>query len=384
MSNTMQTDPTSPTTGTATAMVLEGFGQTMTATTFPRVTPDAGAVVVDVTHAGICGTDIHLQQGRLPIPVPLILGHEAVGRVHALGDGVTTDARGEQLHVGDAISWASNIPCGHCYYCQDQHEPSLCETRKVYGINQSSADWPHLSGGWSEQIYLQPGSTIIRIPSSVTPQQVIALGCAGPTAVHAVNDIAKPQTGDVVVVQGSGPVGLACAMYATLAGAAKVIIVGGPANRLEVAQAAGIGDIHIDIFTETDQEARLERILAHTPDGRGADVVIEATGVPTAVAEGIDLARRGGKYLVVGQYTDHGTTPINPHYITKKQLQVLGSWAFSPQNHLEYVESLPRLTAHFDLASMVTEYPLTEADDAMADMRDGRTLKSVLTTGGRS
>lgn len=344
MSNAMQTDPTSPTTGTATAMVLEGFGQTMTATTFPRVTPDAGAVVVDVTHAGICGTDIHLQQGRLPIPVPLILGHEAVGRVHALGEGVTTDARGEQLHVGDAISWASNIPCGHCYYCQDQHEPSLCETRKVYGINQSSADWPHLSGGWSEQIYLQPGSTIIRIPSSVTPQQVIALGCAGPTAVHAVNDIAKPQTGDVVVVQGSGPVGLACAMYATLAGAAKVIIVGGPANRLEVAQAAGIGDIHIDIFTETDQEARLERILAHTPDGRGADVVIEATGVPTAVAEGIDLARRGGKYLVVGQYTDHGTTPINPHYITKKQLQVLGSWAFSPQNHLEYVESLPRLT----------------------------------------
>ncbi len=63
---------------------------------------------------------------------------------------------------------------------------------------------------------------------------------------------------------------------------------------------------------------------------------------------------------------------------------MLGSWAFSPQNHLEYVESLPRLTAHFDLASMVTEYPLTEADDAMTDMRDGRTLKSVLTTGGRS
>ncbi|ABG99200.1 MULTISPECIES: zinc-binding dehydrogenase [Rhodococcus] len=384
MSNATQTDPASRTTGTATAMVLEGFGRAMAPRTFPRVDPDAGAVVVDVTHAGICGTDIHLQQGRLAIPVPVILGHEAVGRVHALGEGVTTDARGEELRVGDAVSWASNIPCGHCYYCEDQQEPSLCETRKVYGINQSSADWPHLSGGWSEQIYLQPGSTIVRIPSSVTPQQVIALGCAGPTAVHAVNRIAKPDAGNVVVVQGSGPVGLACAMYATLAGAAKVIIVGGPANRLEVARTAGIGDIHIDIFAETDRAARLDRILAETTGGRGADVVIEAAGVPTAVSEGIDIARRGGKYLVVGQYTDHGTTPINPHYITKKQLQVLGSWAFSPHNHLEYVESLPRLAARFDLASMVTEYPLGKAEEAMGDMRDGRSLKSVLVTGGQS
>lgn len=383
MSNAVETGTTARSADTATAMVLEEFGQPLVATTFPRIDPEPGATVVDVTHAGICGTDIHLQQGRLAIPVPVILGHEAVGRVRALGEGVTADARGEVLRVGDSVSWASNIPCGHCYFCVDRNEPSLCETRKVYGINQSSAHWPHLSGGWSDQIYLQPGSTIVRIPSTVTPQQVIALGCAGPTAIHAVNGIARPESGDVVVVQGSGPVGLACAMYAALAGAAKVIIVGGPSNRLEVARRAGIGDIHIDIFEETDQAARLDRILAETTGGRGADIVIEAAGVPTAVAEGIDITRRGGKYVVVGQYTDHGTTPINPHYITKKQLQVLGSWAFSPHDHLEYVASLPELVERFDLASMVTEYPLQEAENAMSDMRDGRSLKSVLVTAGQ-
>ncbi|AQA01594.1 alcohol dehydrogenase [Mycobacterium sp. MS1601] len=381
MTNTTAIDPTS---GTATAMVLEEFGHAVTARTFPFTQPAAGAVVVEVTHAGVCGTDLHLQQGRLTIPVPVILGHEAVGRVRALGEGVTRDARGEQLRVGDAVSWASNIPCGQCFYCQEEQEPSLCETRKVYGINQSSDVWPHLSGGWSEQIYLQPGSTIVRIPSSVTPQQVIALGCAGPTAVHAVNGIARPEHGDTVVIQGSGPVGLACAMFATLAGAAKVIIVGGPSRRLEVARAAGIGDVHIDIFAEPDRAARLDRVLAHTTGGRGADLVVEAAGVPTAVSEGIDITRRGGKYVVVGQYTDHGTTPINPHYITKKQLQVLGSWAFSPRNHLEYVEALPLLVTRFDLASMVTEYPLEQAEKAMGDMREGRSLKSVLVTAGRS
>lgn len=366
------------------AVVLKEFGADLEITSFPEVEPEAGAVVVDVSHAGICGTDMHLQRGKLPIPLPVVLGHEAVGRVRRLGDGVRTDATGARLHEGDMVSWASNIPCGSCFYCAQEDEPSLCETRKVYGINQSCARWPHLSGGWSEQIYLQPGSTIVRLPEGVTPEEVIALGCAGPTVAHAVLGIAKPRAGDIVVVQGSGPVGLAAAMYATVAGAAKVIVVGGPANRLEVAYAVGIGDVHVDIFTETDAETRLAKVLAETPDGRGADIVIEATGVPAAVAEGIDLTRKGGKYLVVGQYTDHGPTPLNPHLITRKQLQVLGSWAFSPKNHLEYVRSVPELVQRFDLSKLVTRYELGAVNEALADMRSGTTLKPVLVSGAVS
>ncbi|MBQ0925664.1 zinc-binding dehydrogenase [Saccharopolyspora endophytica] len=366
------------------AAVLEEFGAELKITSFPEVQPEAGAVVVDVSHAGICGTDTHLQQGKLPIPLPVVLGHEAVGRIRWLGDGVRTDATGAPLREGDLVSWASNIPCGSCFYCAQEDEPSLCETRKVYGINQSCARWPHLSGGWSEQIYLQPGSTIVRLPEGVTPEQVIALGCAGPTVAHAVLGIGKPREGDVVVVQGSGPVGLAAAMYATVAGAAKVIVVGGPANRLEVARAVGIGDVHVDIFAETDAETRLAKVLAETPNGRGADIVIEATGVPAAVAEGIDLTRRGGKYLVVGQYTDHGPTPLNPHLITRKQLQVMGSWAFSPKNHLEHVRSVPELVQRFDLSKLVTRYELGAVNEALADMRSGITLKPVLVSGAVS
>ena len=362
------------------AMQLLAFDEPLEAT---QVFPSAagpGAVLADVTHAGVCGTDMHLQAGRMQIPLPVILGHEAVGVVRELGDGVTTDATGQPLAVGDAISWMSNIPCGQCFYCTEENQPSLCESRRVYGINQSSADWPHLSGGWAEQIYLQPGSTIIKLPAGATPDAVIALGCAGPTATHAMQSMARPREGDVVVVQGSGPVGLASAMLAQLAGAAKVILVGGPANRLETARRLGIGDVHVDIFKTTAEE-RLGQVLAETPGGRGADFVIEATGVPSAVAEGIDLARRGGTYLVVGQYTDHGTTMLNPHYITKKQLRVLGSWAFSAADHVEYVRSVPALAERFDLSSLVTHYPLARANDALDDMRSGRTLKPVLVVG---
>jgi threonine dehydrogenase-like Zn-dependent dehydrogenase len=230
-------------------------------------------------------------------------------------------------------------------------------------------------------MYLQPGSTDIKLPKGASPDAVIALGCAGPTATHAMQSMAQPQPGDVVVVQGSGPVGLASAMLAQLAGAAKVILVGGPANRLETAKGLGIGDVHIDIFGTTPEE-RLTQVLAETPAGRGADFVIEATGAPTAVAEGIDMARRGATYLVVGQYTDHGTTLLNPHYITKKQLRVLGSWAFSAADHLQYVKSVPALAARFDLSTLVTHYPLDRANDALDDMRSGRTLKPVLVVGG--
>ncbi len=361
-------------------MQLSTFGAALDAVRYEPVAPEAGAIVADVTHAGVCGTDMHLQQGRMQIPLPVILGHEAVGVVRELGAGVTVDALGQPLQPGDAISWMSNIPCGECFFCAQENQPSLCETRKVYGINQSAGVWPHLSGGWAEQIYLQPGSTVVKLPAGATPDAVIALGCAGPTATHALHTMASPKQGDVVVVQGSGPVGLASAMLAKLAGAARIILVGGPENRLETARRLGIGDVHIDVFG-TGPEERLAQVLAETEGGRGADFVIEATGAPSAVAEGIDFARRGATYLVVGQYTDHGPTMINPHYITKKQLRMLGSWAFSAADQLEYVRAVPALSELFDLSSLVTHYPLRDANQALEDMREGRTLKPVLLPG---
>ena len=171
------------------------------------------------------------------------------------------------------------------------------------------------------------------------------------------------------MVQGSGPVGMAAAMYAHLSGAAKVILVGGPANRLALAKEIGVGDVHIDVFATPDPEERLKLILAETPGGRGADTVLECVGVQSAVAEGFEMAKRNGKYLVLGQYTDRGTTPINPHVITRKQLKVYGSWAFAESHYLKYVQSLPILAARFDLDKLVTPYALPDVNQAMSGCR---------------
>jgi threonine dehydrogenase-like Zn-dependent dehydrogenase len=314
----------------------------------------------------------------LPIPLPVVLGHEGVGRVWRLGEGVSSDFSGNPLREGDAIAWSSNIPCGKCHWCVVAGERTLCETRKVYGVNQRFSEFPRLSGSWAEAIFLQPGSAIFRLPEGLSEEHVIALGCAGPTAVHGVIDIARITVGQTVVVQGSGPVGIASAMYAHLAGASRVIIVGGPAGRLRLAREIGVGDIHIDIFEVPEPEERVRLVLDSTSGRRGADIVLECAGVPGAVVEGWEMTRRGGTFLALGQYTDRGAVPLNPHVITRKQLRIVGSWGFAEKHYLGHIEALPQLAARFDLARLITRYRLEEAGTALADMSAGRVMKPVL------
>ncbi len=367
----------------ANAVVLREFNEPLVVEAAPVPDPEPGALVARVDYGGVCGTDVHLHHGNLPIPTPLVLGHEAVGRVAALGEGVAADFVGQPLRVGDAIAWSSNIPCGRCFWCVVERERTLCENRRVYGVNQRFDEWPRLSGGWAEVVYLQPGSAIFKLPPGVPPEHAIALGCAGPTAVHGVLDTVGVRVGETVVVQGSGPVGIAAAMYAHLGGAGKVILVGGPANRLALARELGIADVHVDLFELTDPAARIERVLAETRGRRGADLVLECAGVPAAVPEGFEMARRNARYLVLGQYTDRGPTAINPHVITRKQLRIFGAWAFAEAHYLRYVESLPALATRFDLDRLITRYPLAEANRALADVAAGSVMKAVLVPNGQ-
>lgn len=356
--------------------MLETFGEPVSTQTVPLDDPAPGAMVVAVEYGGVCGTDVHLQAGRLPIPVPLVLGHEGIGWVEMLGEGLERDALGTPLAVGDRVTWASSIACGTCFYCRDVQEPTLCERRRIYGITRSLREAPGLTGSWAERIYLEPGTTVVRLDDHQPSEAVIALGCAGPTVVHGLLRVAPPRPGESVAVQGAGPVGLAAAMFAHLAGAYPVILTGAPAGRLNLAMRLGVADERFDI-DRLDPQQRLEQVRALT-DGRGADLVVECAGVPAAVSEALELARPGGRVLVLGQYTDHGATPLNPHLITRKQLALLGSWAFSGAHYIEYLRAIPRLRARFGLEQLITSFPLERAQEAIDAARAGETGKAVL------
>ena len=367
--------------GTSRIAILPDFGAPFELQRFPVADPEPGGAVARVAFGGICGTDVHLQDGRLPIPCPVAFGHEGVGHIDRLGDGLATDALDQPLEEGDAVIWGSNIPCGRCRYCVRYGERTLCTNRHVYGINQSSADWPHLSGGWADRIVLRPGSTIIRLPDGVAALDAISLGCAGPTSIHGFERLPDPGGLGTVVVQGTGPVGLASALLARAKGAERVVMVGGPAERIELARRLGIGDDHIDIFAvpDTDERAAHLRTLL---DPDGADTVIECTGVPAAVAETFDLARPNGQCLILGQYTDRGSTPLNPHLITKKQLRVAGSWAFAERHYIGYVRTLPRLLEMVPLSELVRVFALDQVNDAVDAVRNGTVTKAALDPAG--
>ena len=195
--------------------------------------------------------------------------------------------------------------------------------------------------------------------------------------VRGVIEVAGITADDTVVVQGSGPVGIASAMYAHLAGASRVILVGGPSGRLDSAREIGVGDVHIDIFEFSDAAERIRLVLDATPGRRGADVVLECAGVPEAVIERWEMACRGGTFLPLGQYTDRGAVPLNPHLVTRKQLRILGFWGFAEKHYLGHIEALPRLVTRIDLPRLKTRYNLEDANDALRDMAAGIVMKPV-------
>lgn len=365
------------------AVVLDRFGPLPALREFPVPAAPRGGMVVACRYGGVCGTDSHLQQGHLDVPVPLVLGHEGLGVVHEIGAGAGQDSRGAPLAVGDLVMWASSIACGRCESCLTLREPTLCEHRRTYGVNRPATGDRPLAGSWADYICLDEGTAVFRLPAGIDPLAAMSFACAGPTMVHALGERRPVRLGEVVVVQGSGPVGLAAAALAQLAGAGQVIIVGGPAGRLRRAAEAGIGTAQVDIVGATDPQRALDRVVELT-GGRGADLVIECTGVPEAVAQGLRLARRGGSYLVVGQYTDSGDALINPHQIVYRQLDVVGSWAFTGAHLAGYIDLLPGLLARFDLCRLVTTYPLAGYARALHDVIDGRAMKAVLASGPES
>ena len=362
---------------TSRAVVLRGFGEPLSVQEFAVPAAPPGGMVVACRYGGVCGTDLHLARGHLDVPLPLVLGHEGLGAVHEVGAGAGADAHGAPLRPGDQVMWASSIACGGCVPCRSHREPTLCEHRRTYGVNRPATGDRPLAGSWAEYICLTEGTTVLRLPEGIDPLAAMSLACAGPTMVHALTERRPVRLGETVVVQGSGPVGLAAAALAQLAGAGTVIVLGGPAERLRVAREVGIGDHHIDITAAADPAPALAEALALT-GGRGADLVIECAGVPAAVGQGLRLARRGGSYLVVGQYTDSGDATINPHQIVYRQLDVIGSWAFTGAHLAGYVRLLPALLARFPLARLVRTYPLLDHAAALRDVADGTVLKAVL------
>src|SRR5215212_4335701 len=184
----------------------------------PELEPNSALLEVELSE--VCGTDVHVQQGRLAgVPYPLIPGHVSTGRLAKIR-GAMRDVDGRLFREGDRVTFLDvHRTCHACWHCLVAKTTTRCPARKVYGITYGFNDT--LAGGWAEKMYLKPGTHCISL-EGVNPERFMAGGCALPTALHAV-ERARIALGATVLVLGSGPVGLSAIALARMRGAFKVV-----------------------------------------------------------------------------------------------------------------------------------------------------------------
>jgi L-iditol 2-dehydrogenase len=263
--------------------------------------------------------------------------------------------------------------CGHCRACTIKKTPTRCPERRVYGVTDSANEG--LFGGWAQAIYLEPGVVVARLADVVPSEAYIGGGCGLITAVH-IMDRAALTSGDTVLVQGTGAVGLSAIALAKLTGASRVVAIGGPADRLELAHEMG-ADVTIDL--SIDQKER-QTMIRDLTDGDGVDVAIEAAGSARAVEEALDLIRDGGRYVIAGHYTDAGPSTINAHrQINKKHLEIRGCWGSEPKHFLRALDVLARHHAQVPWRKIGSRtYALKDLNQALVDAEAMRLPKALV------
>lgn len=359
------------------AAVLEEFGERVQVQELkvPPLEPDA--VLVKVEAATMCGSDVHIADGDLKdlniVHLPLIMGHEIIGRIIAIGEGGKSDSLNRPLKLGDRIAWAYSW-CDHCYWCTIAKQPTLCENSRMYGWGPANEP-PYLTGGFADYCYVMPKCKIVKVPDGVDSRVAASATCAFRTIIHGYEEIGRLHTSDTVVIQGTGPVGLYALAFALQSGVREVICIGAPDDRLAIAKEWGAS--HALNVMETSERERLDFIRSRT-DGRGADVLVECSGVAAAFEEGMGLMRRGGRYLVIGQ-AEPRKSHIQASAINARQLTILGTVSADVSHYYRALQFLADNAARFRFEAVLGRtYGLGEVNDALDAMRAGREPKPVI------
>ena len=331
--------------------------------------------------SGVCATDLHIHDGILgrdPSGTGQIIGHEFVGII----DGISTqDSRATGLRLGDRVIACIAQPCGECPLCRSGDSANCIHMGATNEGNPAEA--PYFHGGYAEYNF-SPVNSLVRITEDIDSLVAATFACAGPTSLHAFKLASRANidlTGvNLAVVQGLGPVGMFSALYLATLGVRVITITGRKVvTREEIAKGYGVSECLA--LSEGGAEAVAERIMRLT-EGLGADLCIEASGNPTAFAEGFTYLRNRGVYLVPGQYSISGGVSVSPEIITFKALRILGSSQYGLddiRSYLDFLERNPELAE--TILRMVTTYPVSRVNDAYADIRAGKNIKTILVGG---
>lgn len=294
-------------------------------------------VLVRVELTGVCGSDVHMRAGGMDLEFPVVPGHELAGVVEEIGDGVTADAKGDPVAVGDSVTVCPGYNASEDWYTKNlPTRPLACSDREVYGF-RGVEDAPHVHGGMSEYLIVEEEAYFYRLPDDM-PTELGAIVEPLSVATHALERAYQPGLpnvregfglGKTIAVQGAGPIGLLTVAAADAAGAGTIVSVDMVDERLEMAERFGATDT-IDLSEYDGGDDLVSGVKESTPGGVGPDVVVEAVGQPVAFGQAIEMVRDAGTVVEVGHYADAGTVAVNPTTIVQKELDIYGSLAYPP------------------------------------------------------
>lgn len=314
----------------------------------------ADDALVRVEASGICGSDLHIYHGRVPVEPGFTIGHEFVGTVVAAGDDV------ERVAVGDRVLGTFHTACATCTSCLrgDYHR---CRNQRTFGHGSHLGD---LQGAQAEMLLVPRANlTLRRVPEGMSAEVALFAGDVMGTGYHAIAH-AGMQAGDTVAVLGLGPVGL-CAVQAAIAGGAvQVFAVDTVEERLAMAERFGATPLHL---TEADPK----KVVRAATEGLGVDVVVDAVGDPGPLALAVSLARDAGTVSGIGAYAGKGEVPLGLAWLKGLQLRLGLANVIA---HVDRVLALmqagildpsPLVTHHMPLADAAEAYRLYDTREAL-------------------
>lgn len=322
--------------------------------------PDFGEVVIKVKAASICGTDMHYYRGEaFPVKLPIIIGHEYSGVVVEVGEGVKNIAKGDRV-IGPPY-----VGCGRCHYClSGRHQ--LCLNRLAFGVN--------IDGCMAEYVKIPMADVALcKLPNELTFEEGALIGDMFSTAFHCI-ERAEIRAGDVVVIFGTGPIGLSTALIVNMSGVSRVVAVD---CRDEALNNAGKLGISSTINIEKEDVAEKVRKLTN---GLGADIAIDAAGAQETLKSAIGCLKMGGRLVIEAVFTN--LPKINLKKVTMGELEIHGSLCPADIKNLNRVITFIKLR-QIDLKPLITHrFDLSSAPQAFEIIQNkvGNPIKIILTT----
>ncbi len=362
-----------------TVAVFTGIRKPFQLREFPVPSPEPGAILVEVRLANVCGSDLHIWRGEYDVsrgqtePFCLSIGHEMVGRIAALGDGVTRDWAGNPLAKGDRIAYQYFCPCGKCRGCLKKSTPRCLQGHRY---RLPPTEYPHFNAAYGQYYYLRKPQAVYKVPDNVPDLLAGPANCALSQVIDGL-ERAAVGPGDSMVIQGAGGLGINAIAVAKERGVSPVIAIDGIDSRLELALEFG-ADAVIDLKEFRTQDARVRRVRELT-EGHGADVVMELVGTPAIVAEGIEMLANGGTYLEIGNINQKLTCEFNPASLVHGGKSLLGLMWYQPESLRKALDLLSTRADRYPFHKLLShQYPLSAIDDAFREQDAGSVHRAAL------